>query len=72
MDIMQIKTSFMRGLVAKIISISIYKKLGYKVDIGIEDISIQINDHDANINLNANVHMKVDDLKTFTKLIDGE
>lgn len=72
MDIMQIKTSFMRGLVAKLISISIYKKLGYKVDIGIEDISIQINDQDANVHLNANVHMKVDDLKTFTKLIDSE
>lgn len=70
MDIMKIKTKFMRTLLAKLLSDTIRKKLGYKVDIFIEEIDVQINDKDASAHLNVWVGAKVDDLKTFTKFIE--
>ena len=45
MDEMKIKlsTNFMRGLVSKLISKTIYKKLGYKIDIQLNDLDISTN-----------------------------
>ena len=72
MDIMKIKTKFMRGIIAKLISMTVYKKFGYKIDVNLEDIDIQIDEANAHVHINADVDMKVDDLKTFTKFIESE
>lgn len=72
MDIMKIKTKFMRGIVAKLISMTVHKKFGYKIDVNLEDIDIQIDDVNAHVHINVDVDMKVDDLKTFTKFIESE
>lgn len=70
MDIMKIKTKFMRKLLAKLLSDTIHTKLGYKVDIFLEEIDVQINDEDVSAHLNVWVGAKIDDLKTFTKFIE--
>lgn len=70
MDIMQIKSSLMRGIISKLISKVICDKLGYKVKIHINDIDMKINDEKATIQLNAGLEMNVDELKSFSKLID--
>lgn len=70
MDIMQIKSNFMRGLISKFIASAIYKKLGYKVKIDLEDIDVKVDEETAHIHINADVDMSVNELKKFTRLID--
>ena len=59
MDEMKLKlsTKFMRGIVSKLISKAIYKKLGYKVDIQLNDLDVSIIDGETNIK--ASVEAKV-------------
>ena len=68
MDEMKIKlsTKFMRNIVAKLISRLIYKKLGYKVN-------IQLNTLDVNV-INGETHISTDvevklDSKEFVKIM---
>lgn len=71
-DIMQIKTKFMRGMIAKLIGIAIKNKLGCKIKVQLDDIDIRIDDEIAHVHVNGGFDMKVDDLKKFTKFIDEE
>lgn len=71
-DIMQIKTRFMRSVIAKLIGIAIKNKLGYKVKVQLDDIDIRIDEEIAHVHVNGGFDMKVDDLKKFAKFIDEE
>lgn len=71
-DIMQIKTRFMRSVIAKLIGIAIKNKLSYKVKVQLDDIDIRIDEEIAHVHVNGGFDMKVDDLKKFAKFIDEE
>lgn len=71
-DIMQIKTRFMRSVIAKLIGIAIKNKLGYKIKVQLDDIDIRIDEEIAHVHVNGGFDMKVDDLKKFAKFIDEE
>ena len=71
-DIMQIKTKFMRGMIAKLIGIAIKNKFDCKIKVQLDDIDIRIDDEIAHVHVNGGFDMKVDDLKKFTKFIDEE
>ena len=70
MDIMQIKSSLMRGFISKMLSKIIYDKFGYKVKVNVNDIDLKINDEKATVQLNAGFEMDINELKRFTKFID--
>ena len=72
MDIMQIRTSFMRKLLSKLVSKIIKDKFGYKVNVNIGDLTVNIDDENAKVNLNVELGMNVNDLKTFTKFIEDD
>lgn len=61
-----LSTKFMRNLVSKLISRSIYKKYGYKVDIQLNDLDISVIDGDTKIKTNVEVKL---DSKEFTKIM---
>lgn len=63
---MKLSTKFMRGIVSKLITKAISKKLGYKVDIQLNDLDISVIDGDANIN--ANVEVKINN-EEFMKIM---
>ena len=63
---MKLSTKFMRGIVSKLIAKAISKKLGYKVDIQLNDLDISVIDGDANIN--ANVEVKINN-EEFVKIM---
>lgn len=71
-DIMQIRTKFMRGILAKFIGMMIYKKIGYKVKIDLDDINIKVDDEIANVYLKGGFSMNVNELKKFERIIDEE
>ena len=63
---MKLSTKFMRNIVSKLIAKAIYKKIGYKVDIQLNDLDISVIDGDANIN--ANVEVKINN-EEFMKIM---
>ena len=74
MDEMRIKlsTSFMRGIVSKLIARSIYKKYGYKVNIKLEDLDVWVIDGDTTVKLNVEAKLKSEDFKKIMKTIDQD
>lgn len=68
MDEMKLKlsTKFMRGMVSKLISKAIYKKLGYKVGIQLNDINVEFIDGETSIHADVDLRL---DKEEFTKLI---
>lgn len=72
MDILKIKTNFMRSILSKAVASMIYKKFGYKVKIKLNEIDVAVTDGNAHIKLNVESDMNVDELKKITKLIGEE
>ena len=70
MDEMKLKLSskFMRGIVTKIISKVISSKLGYKIDIQLNEI--QIENKDGKIHIHADVDGEMEN-EEFMKLVKG-
>lgn len=72
MDEMKLKltTKFMRGIVSKLIERSIYKKYGYRVNIQLNDLDINIIDGETTINTNVEAKISSEEFKKMiTKLI---
>lgn len=72
MDEMKLKltTKFMRGIVSKLIERSIYKKYGYKVNVQLNDLDINIIDGETTINTNVEAKISSEEFKKMmTKLI---
>lgn len=63
---MRLTTKFMRNLVSKLIARTIYKKLGYKIDIQLNDLDISVIDGETELNTNVSVKL---DSKEFMKII---
>ena len=74
MDLLKIKlsTKFMKGLVAKIISKRIYKQLGYKIDIQLNDVQIDVVDGDVQIHLDVDGKMNKTEFSRIMERIDEE
>ena len=74
MDLLKIKlsTKFMKGLVAKIISKKIYKQLGYKIDIQLNDVQIDAVDGDVQIHLDVDGKMNKTEFSRIMERIDEE
>lgn len=68
MDEMKVKlsTKFMRNIVAKLISKAIYKKLGYKVNIRLNDLDVSIINGETTILTNVEIKL---DSQEFTKIM---
>ena len=68
MDEMKLRlhTKFMRNVASKLIAKMIYKKTGYKVDIQLHDLDIEVVDGETKINTNVEVKL---DSKEFRKII---
>ena len=66
MDMLMLKlsTKFMKGIVAKIISRKIYKKLGYKIDIQFNDVKIDMVDSEVKL------HIDVDGKKVKLQIVN--
>ena len=71
MDEMRVKlsTKFMRGVVAKLISMAISKKYGCKVDIQLNDLDIRFADGDTSISTNVDIKLNSDEFKKIIKSV---
>lgn len=59
MDMLMLKlsTKFMKGIVAKIISKKVYKKLGYKIDIQLNDVQVDVINGDIKLHIDVDAKM---------------
>ena len=74
MDLLKLKisTKFMKGLVAKVISRKIYKQFGYKVDIQLNDIQLDIIDGDVKIHVDVDGKMNKTEFSRLMEKIEEE
>lgn len=54
---LKLSTKFMKGIVAKIISKKVYKKLGYKIDIQLNDIQVDTINGDVRLHVDVDTKM---------------
>ena len=57
MLMLKISTKFMKGIVAKIISKKVYKKLGYKIDIQLNDVQVDTINGDVRLHVDVDTKM---------------
>lgn len=69
MFMLKLSTKFMKGIVAKIISRNIYKKLGYRIDIQLNDVQVDMIDGDVKIHINADTKMNKTEFDRLVKKI---
>lgn len=67
MDEMKISTRLMKGLIAKIVKTMIKKKVGYEVDIRLNDLVITNDNDKAHVHLNVDAEMNKDELAKILK-----
>ena len=74
MDEMKLKlgTRFMRKIVAKLISKMIYKKTGYKVDVFLNELDINIIDGETHISTNVEAKLSSSEFMKIMKSIGLE
>ena len=70
MDEMKLRltTTFMKKIAAKLLSRTIYKKTGCKVNIQLNDLDVNITDGDTKISTNIEVNFNS---KEFTKIMNA-
>lgn len=74
MDLLKLKisTKFMKGIIAKVISRKIYKQLGYKVDIQLNDIQLDIVDGDVKLHIDVDGKMNKTEFSRLMEQIEEE
>ena len=74
MDLLKLKisTKFMKGIIAKIVSRKIYKQFGYKVDIQLNDIQLDIIDGDVSIHIDVDGKMNKTEFSRLMEKIEEE
>lgn len=69
---LKISTKFMKGIIAKIMSRKIYKQLGYKVDIQLNDIQVDMVDGDVQVHIDVDGKMnKTEFSRLMEKIEEG-
>lgn len=66
---MNLSSKFMRGIVTKIISKAVYKKTGYKVEIDLNNINVEVVNGKAYIHVDADAAIDNDELMKIVKNI---
>lgn len=74
MDEMKIKlsTRFMRNIVAKLIAMMIYKKTGYKVDIYLNELDVNVIDGETHISTNVEAKLSSGEFMKIIKNVGLE
>lgn len=66
---LSLSTKFMRGILAKIVSKMIKKRYGYKTDIHISEIDLDMQDGQTHLHMNVDLDMSSDEFKKLMKSI---
>lgn len=62
MDEMKIKSKFMRGVIAKLVGRMVKRKVGYEVDIQLNEFAVTITDGVGHVHVNVDAELNKDEL----------
>ncbi len=62
MDEMKISSKFMRNLIAKLVEKTVKKKVGYDVDIQLNELTATVTDGTAHVHLSVDAELNKDEL----------
>lgn len=65
---LKLSTKFMRGFIAKLVTKAIYKKVGYEIDIQLNEIEVETIDGKIHLHVSADAEVNNDE---FVKIIKG-
>ena len=63
---LKLSTKFMRGFIAKLVTKAIYKKVGYEIDIQLNEIEVETIDGKIHLHVSADAEVNNDE---FVKII---
>ena len=66
---MNLSSKFMRGIVTKIVSKAVYKKTGYKIEIDLNNINVEVINGKACIHVDADAAIDNEELMKIVKNI---
>ena len=69
MDEVNIISGFTRGLISKIVESAVKKKVGYDVDIRLNEFNAKITEGKARVHLNVDAELDQNELKTLLKTV---
>lgn len=69
MDEMKISSKFMRNLVAKLVKRAVKKKVGYEVDIQLNELTVTVTDGTAHVHLSVDVELNKDELTKILGMV---
>ena len=61
-DEMKIGTGFMKGMVSKILNLTLKRKLGYDIGIRLNDFNVKVTEERAHVHLNIDADMTQEEL----------
>jgi hypothetical protein len=67
MDEVKIVSKFTKGVISKLIKAILYKKLGYNVDIQLNEVNTTITDGNTHIHLDVDAELDKDELLKILK-----
>ena len=66
---LNLSSKLMRGIVTKLISKAVYKKTGYKIEIELNNINVEVTNGKAHIHVNADAEIDNDELMKIVRTI---
>ena len=66
---LNLSSKLMRGIVTKLISKAVYKKTGYKIEIELNNINVEVINGKAHIHVNADAEIDNDELMKIVRTI---
>lgn len=69
---LNLSTKFMRGVLAKLIARFVKKKCGYKINLHFSEISVEMQDGQTHVHLNADMDISSDEFKKLLSAINED
>lgn len=69
MDEMKISSKFMRNLIAKLVKKTVKKKVGYEIDIQLNQLTATVTDGTAHVHLNVDAELNKDELAKILGMV---
>lgn len=69
MDEVRIVSKFTRSVISKLVKMTLHKKLGYKVDIQLNEVNVTVTDGKTHVHLDVDAELDKDELIKILKNI---
>lgn len=69
MDEVRIVSKFIRSVISKLLKMTLHKKLGYNIDIQLNEVNVTVTDGKTHVHLDVDVELDKDELMKILEII---